>query len=144
MYPFVRDLMLRGDRNDESGRVQGFWRTKGGNMIDTSQFGKITIQGKSYTTDIQIFPDGQVADGWWRKHGHRLTLPDLDALLASKPEVLVVGTGVYGRMLPENGLQAILKGMGIDIILAPTDQAVQHFNRLFFERPTAGGFHLTC
>ena len=113
-------------------------------MIDTSQFGTITIQGKIYTTDVQIFPDGRVADGWWRKHGHRVTLQDLEALLASKPEVLVVGTGVYDRVLPENGLQATLKGMGIEIILAPTDQAVRHFNRLFGERPTAGGFHLTC
>ena len=119
--------------------------TKAGvDMIDTSQFGKITIRGKSYTTDVQIFPDGRVADGWWRKHGHRLTLPDLEALLASEPEVLVVGTGVYGRMLPEDGLQKTLKKMGINLILAPNDQAIQHFTRLFSERPTAGGFHLTC
>ncbi len=113
-------------------------------MIDSTEFGKITIQGKAYTTDVQIFPDGQVTDGWWRKHGHRLTLQDLEALLASKPEVLVVGTGVHGRMLPENGLEKSLRSMGIDFILAPNDQAVRHFNRLSAERPTAGGFHLTC
>ncbi len=113
-------------------------------MIDSNEFGVITIQGRSYTTDVQIFPDGQVKDGWWRKHGHRLTLQDLDALLASRPEVLVVGTGVHGRMLPEHGLEATLHDMGIEFILAPNDQAVQHFNRLFTARTTAGGFHLTC
>ncbi|MDJ0720915.1 MAG: MTH938/NDUFAF3 family protein [Desulfobacterales bacterium] len=113
-------------------------------MIDRFQFGRMTIRGETYTTDVQIFPDGRVADGWWRKHGHRLTLADLEVLLASKPDVLVVGTGVYGRVLPEDGLEATLQKMGIDLILAPNDEAVAHFNRLFANRPTAGGFHLTC
>ena len=113
-------------------------------MIDSNAFGQITIQGKHYTTDVQIFPDGKVRDGWWRKHGHRLALQDLEALLACKPAVLVVGTGVYGRVLPEKGLEDTLKQMGIDFIFAPNDQAVEHFNRLFSECPTAGGFHLTC
>ena len=113
-------------------------------MIDSNAFGTIIIQGKRYTTDVQIYPDGKVRDGWWRKHGHRLTLHDLEALLASNPDVLVVGTGVYGRMIPEKGLEESLKEMGIDFIFAPNDEAVEHFNRLFPERPTAGGFHLTC
>ena len=113
-------------------------------MIDSITFGRITIQGKSYTTDVQIFPDGRVADNWWRKHGHRLSLNDLEVLLASKPEVLVVGTGVNGRMLPEDGVEDMLKSLGIDFILAPNDQAVHYFNRHFAARPTAGGFHLTC
>jgi hypothetical protein len=122
----------------------GFIAKEAVKMIDEIQFGKITIKGNTYTTDVQIFPDGRVADGWWRKHGHHLTLADLDVLLASKPDVLVVGTGVYGRVLPEDGLEETLQNMGIDVILAPNDQARAYFNRLFGDRPTAGGFHLTC
>lgn len=113
-------------------------------MIDSIEFGKITIQGQVYTTDVRILPDGRVLDGWWRKHGHRLTLQDLDVLLANKPEILVVGTGVHGRMLPEAGLEDTLKGMGIDLVIAPNDEAVRHFNRLVAERRPAGCFHLTC
>jgi hypothetical protein len=113
-------------------------------MIEDHDFGSITIQGQTYTTDVQVFPDGRVADGWWRKHGHRLTLRDLDALLASKPEVIVVGTGVHGRMLPEAGLEASLRSMGFELFIAPNAEAVRHFNRLAGEHPTAGCFHLTC
>lgn len=113
-------------------------------MIDGHAFGSITIQGQTYSTDVQIFPDGRVADGWWRKHGHRLTLRDMDALLASKPKVIVVGTGVHGRMLPEPGLEAAIRIMGIDLVLAPNAQAVRHFNRLAGKHPTAACFHLTC
>jgi hypothetical protein len=113
-------------------------------MIDAIKFGAISIQGQTYSTDVLIFPDGQVKDGWWRKHGHRLTLGDLDALLRTNPEVLVVGTGVHGRMLPEAGLEDAIRNMGIELVIAPNGQAMRHFNRLAGERSVAGGFHLTC
>lgn len=113
-------------------------------MIDAFEFGKITIQGQVYTTDVRILPDGRILDGWWRKHGHRLTLQDLDVVLSAKPEILVVGTGVHGRMLPEAGLEDTIRGMGIDLVIAVNDQAVRDFNRLVASRATAGGFHLTC
>ena len=113
-------------------------------MIDSIAFGKITIKGQAYTTDVRIFSDGRVLDGWWRKHGHRLTLQDLAELLADQPEVLVVGTGVYGRMLPESGLEETIRGMGIELFIAPNDQAMEHFNRQSVPRRAAGCFHLTC
>ena len=113
-------------------------------MIDTFEFGTITIRGQTYTTDVLIFPDGRVADGWWRKHGHRLSKRDLDTLLTNQPEVIVVGAGIHGRMLPETGLQEAIRDLGIELIIAPNDQAVPHFNRLVASRRIAGGFHLTC
>ena len=113
-------------------------------MIDAFEFGTITILGQTYTTDVLIFADGRVADGWWRKHGHRLSMRDLDTLLNNKPEAIVVGAGIHGRMLPETGLQESLRDLGIELIIAPNDQAVAHFNRLVKAHRTAGGFHLTC
>ena len=113
-------------------------------MIDSIEFGKITIKGHAYTTDVRILTDGRVLDGWWRKHGHRLTLHDLEDLLADQPEVIVVGTGVYGRMLPESGLEDTIRGMGIELFIAPNDEAVRHFNLQLASRQAAGCFHLTC
>lgn len=113
-------------------------------MIDAFEFGAITIQGQTYTTDVLIFPDGRVADGWWRKHGHRLSMRDLDTLLTNEPEIIVVGAGIHGRMLPETGLRETIQDRGIELIIAPNDQAVPHFNRLVASRRIAGGFHLTC
>ena len=88
--------------------------------------------------------DGRVADGWWRKHGHRLSMRDLGTLLADEPEIIVVGAGIHGRMLPETGLPETIQDLGIELIIAPNDQAVKDFNRLLASRRTAGGFHLTC
>lgn len=113
-------------------------------MIETSAFGSIQIDGKTYTSDILITPDGRVLENWWRRHGHRLTLMDIEKLIAAEPDVIVVGTGVYGRMLPAPGLEKALQDRGIELILVATGEAISHFNRLQASRKTGAGFHLTC
>lgn len=113
-------------------------------MIEKNEFGSIQIDGKSYTTDILIYPDGQISDRWWRRHGHQLALEDIEALIAAEPEIIVIGTGVYGRMLPEPGLEQVMADRGIELVLAPTSDAVSFFNRLPSSRRKGAGFHLTC
>lgn len=113
-------------------------------MIEQSEFGAIQIDGKIYTTDIIIYPDGRVSDHWWRRHGHRLAFEDMDTLIASEPDIIVIGSGVSGRMLPEPGLEKILADRGIELVLAPTGDAVSHFNRLQSSHKTGAGLHLTC
>ena len=113
-------------------------------MIENSDFGSIQIDGKTYTTDIIIYPDGRITDNWWRRHGHRLSLNDIEALVSADPEVIVIGTGVYGRMLPEPGLKKKLSQLGIELVLGATTEAVSHFNRLRSTRRVGAGFHLTC
>jgi hypothetical protein len=113
-------------------------------MIEKNAFGSIQVDGKKYTTDILIYPDGRVSDNWWRKHGHRLSLADIEALVATAPEMIVIGTGVYGRMLPEAGLEKELRKRGIKLVMDPTGEAIACFNRLRTTRKIGGGFHLTC
>ena len=113
-------------------------------MIENNTFGSIQIDGKTYTTDVLIYPDGRVADGWWRRHGHQLTLEDLENVIASEPELIVIGTGVYGRMQPDLGLEKALQKHGIDLVIDITGEAIHHFNRLHKTRRIGGGFHLTC
>ncbi|MFO7715989.1 hypothetical protein [Desulfosarcina sp.] len=56
-------------------------------MIDSSAFGVMTIDGRTYTSDLFIFPDGRVRDGWWRQRGHVLCVDDLLALVDTAPEL---------------------------------------------------------
>jgi hypothetical protein len=113
-------------------------------MIEKSDFGSIQVDGKRYTTDIIIYPDGRVADNWWRKHGHRLSLADIEDLIAAEPELIVIGSGVYGRMLPETGLEEALRARGIALVIDVTANAITRFNDLQATRRIGGGFHLTC
>jgi hypothetical protein len=113
-------------------------------QIDNYRFGHIDVQGYSYDADVIIFPD-HVQERWRRREGHRLAQEDLETILAEKPEVLVVGTGYYGRMLvPEETLDS-LRAAGVDIRVAKTGEAVDEFNRL--QRKCArivAALHLTC
>ena len=39
--------------------------------ITSYRFGKIDIDGRTYTSDVMITPERGV-DAWWRKEGHRM------------------------------------------------------------------------
>jgi len=113
-------------------------------MIESIAFGRITVNGRTYHQDVLIYPDGSVIDGWWRRQGHRLVLGDLIDLLASQPEIIVAGTGIYGRMRPDPTLFQALANRNIELVTLPSEEAAAHFNRIVANQKTAGGFHLTC
>jgi len=112
--------------------------------IDQYRFGHIDIEGHGYDADVIMFPD-PVQESWWRQEGHRVAREDLDTGLAEKPEMLVVGTGYYGRMqVPEETLDA-LRSAGIDVRAEKTGSAVEEFNRLQQEcARIVAALHLTC
>ncbi len=112
--------------------------------IDAYNFGKIDIGGKHYTSDVIISPDS-IKDAWWRKAGHRLHIEDLDYVVSLKPDVLVVGTGYYGRMVVPHETKVFLETKGIEVRSMCTSEAVKEFNKLQqnYARIVAA-LHLTC
>lgn len=113
-------------------------------VIESYAFGNIVIDGRRYTSDLIIFPDGKIVNGWWRKSGHLVTEADIAGLLAAKPEVIVVGTGASGMLKPARGMEEILEKKGIRMITAPCRQAINHFNALSPSKSVGACFHLTC
>ena len=112
--------------------------------VTAYQFGKIRIDGKLYTSDVIVSSDG-VEDFWWRKEGHRLQAEDLETIVAKRPEVLVVGTGYFGRMRIPKETENYLATHAIRLIEAPTSEAVNEFTRLQGESTkAAAAFHLIC
>lgn len=65
--------------------------------IESYSFGNIVIDEEEYTNDVIVFPNG-VKDNWWRKEGHSLHPDDIEDVIDRDPDVLVVGTGAYGRV----------------------------------------------
>lgn len=114
-------------------------------MIESCLFGAMTVNGSKYTSDLMIFPDGRVADQWWRAEGHRLTLRDMMPLIESAPRLIVAGMGIYGQMKSEPGLEKALKAKGISLVTDNTEAAARRFNDLSKEQAgVAACFHLTC
>ena len=115
-------------------------------MIESYDFGLIVIKARRYTSDIIVFPE-QVIEGWWRKEGHRIYVEDLKEILnhEPRPEVLVVGTGYYGIVKISPDVETVLKSQRIELVVQPTKEACQTFNKLLkSNKRVAGAFHLTC
>jgi hypothetical protein len=120
-----------------------------GAMIEKYEFGSLIVDGKEYHSDVIILPEaapgGQRVDAnWWRKEGHRLDKADVDKVTGAKPEVLVVGTGYYGRMKVPEETAEFLSGLGIELYAQPTKEACQKYNELEGTRKVAAALHLTC
>ncbi|MGD2249294.1 MAG: MTH938/NDUFAF3 family protein [Candidatus Methanofastidiosia archaeon] len=109
-------------------------------MIEHYSFGKITIDGQTYTSDVIILTD-TILD-WWRDQGHVLNPQDLQKVYEKSPDTLVVGTGAYGRMKVPEKTRSHIKKKGITLIVEKTEDAVQTFNKL--KGSKAAALHLTC
>jgi hypothetical protein len=112
--------------------------------IDSYQFGKIVIDGTAYNSDCLILGDSVQAH-WRRKHGHLLTVEDLQSVIAVKPSVLVVGCGASGLMKVSEDIGQVLLEHGIELFTANTSKAVTRFNKLAEKgENVAAALHLTC
>jgi hypothetical protein len=106
-------------------------------------FGRITVDGKTYTSDIIIFPD-HVKSSWWRLEGHLLQVPDLKEVIDIKPRVLIIGTGYYGAMRVPDETITHLKSIGVDVYVRNSKDAVELYNKIMSKQPTVAALHLTC
>ena len=113
-------------------------------MIDSYKFGQIIVNGHTYRRDLIIFP-GHVQADWWRAQGHQLAVADLEAVLAQPPEVLVVGTGTFGRVKVLAGTEEALAAQGVELVARPTKAACDRYNELLAAgRHVVAALHLTC
>ena len=112
--------------------------------IDSYQFGQIVIDGTSYSSDCLIIGDS-VQSNWWRKQGHSLSAEDIEAAIAAKPSVLIVGCGASGLMQVPKQTQQVLQQNDILLEVLDTYKAVQRFNDLSQAGVNvAAALHLTC
>lgn len=112
-------------------------------MIDDYRFGEIKISGKTYQTDVIIYPD-HIDVHWWREQSHNLIVGDIKEVIDAKPDVIVIGTGEPGLMQVEKETLEHLKKSGIKIIIQPTKRAYKEYNRLATAKKVVACLHLTC
>ncbi len=111
--------------------------------IDSYSFGRIVIDGRTYTSDVILYP-GRVDASWWRKEGHLLQFEDVAEAVQAKPGVLVIGTGYAGVMrVPRETVERIER-LGIEVRAERTSKAVGIFNDLQGSRTVIAALHITC
>jgi hypothetical protein len=112
--------------------------------IDSCAFGSIVIDGKKYTSDLILFPDGRVKSHWRRRAGHRLAREDIQELIDAGPDIIVAGIGVSGMVKPETDLERWLETRGIRFLPAANQEAAEIYNRSVSQKKVGACFHLTC
>lgn len=113
----------------------------GSQFIEHYEFGKIRIDGKTYTNDLIILNE-EIHSGWWREKGHQLLKKDLEKVLEYQPELLIVGKGYNGRMSVS---QSLKKQLDFELQVYKTSEAITQYNRALDEnKKVAAAFHLTC
>jgi hypothetical protein len=85
----------------------------------------------------------RVVTNWWRREGDSLALEDLEDVLDSLPERMILGVGAHGRLRPDPDVIAELERRGTAVECLRTDEAVRRYRELD-EQQTAVALHLTC
>jgi len=111
--------------------------------IDSYTFGRIVINGKTYTSDVIIYPN-RVDAAWWRKEGHLLQLLDVEKALQAKPDVVVIGTGYAGIMRVPRETRDQISAQGIEVKVERTSKAVEMYNDLQGAGIVIALLHITC
>ena len=113
-------------------------------LIESYDFGQITINGILYTKDVIITGEKTVA-GWMRKEGHLLQVADISqAIEESAPEVAIVGTGYDGMMGVPAETRLYFQRKGIELFVEKTREACDLFNALSKTKRALAALHLTC
>ena len=112
-------------------------------MIESYEFGRVTVDGKEYTGDIIVFP-GWVNAGWWRREGHDLNIEDIESLLREKPDIIVVGTGINGMLRVPDRTRDYIASRGINLVVERTAKACELYNELSRNSKTVAALHVTC
>ncbi|MEW6108023.1 MAG: Mth938-like domain-containing protein [Nitrospirota bacterium] len=111
--------------------------------IEDYSFGKIVINGKTYTSDVIVYTD-RVDPAWWRKEGHYLQEADLMDIVNAAPDILIIGTGYSGVMQVPEEIIEFLESKDIKVHVGKTGKAVELFNKQPSDKKIIGAFHLTC
>jgi hypothetical protein len=112
-------------------------------QIDSYTFGHIVVDGRIYLRDLIIYPD-RVAEHWRREEGHSLCPADVAEVIEARPNLLIVGRGVFNRLNVPAEMLTVLRTAGIEVIAEPTGRACVTYNRLREVRHVVAALHLSC
>ena len=116
--------------------------------IEGTEFGSITIDGKTYEYDVIIRLSGEVEKRRKKlskeQYGtsHILSKAEAKSVFEDGCELLVIGAGQQGnvRLSPEAG--AYFEKKGCQVMVQPTPEAIGSFNESRAKK--IGLMHVTC
>lgn len=116
--------------------------------IEGTEFGEITIDGKTYDHDVVVRLSGEVIK---RKKklskkfygtSHVLSEDEARFLFEKGCDQIVIGSGQMGNVQLSPEAEAFFGKKGCEVLLRPTPEAIRLFNRSHAHK--IGLFHVTC
>jgi uncharacterized protein len=92
---------------------------------------EITVGKEVWTRPVALTADGVIPD-WSPAPVERLSIDDLEPLIATKPELIIVGTGAR-QVLPNRELMFAMARSGVGLEMMDTAAAARTFNVLLSE-----------
>ena len=112
-------------------------------IINSTKFGSITIDGKTYHEDVIITWDGEVKEIHLAVR-HLFGLPEFNQI-TSKIDLLIVGTGGSDLCKISDELREVCRERGIELIEMISREAIKKFNEAFNQGKKVAAFiHVTC
>jgi hypothetical protein len=117
--------------------------------IDSTVFGAITIDGKTYEHDVVVRLSGEVVKRKKklskRLYGtsHVLSGDEARFLFEKGCDQLVIGSGQMDNVRLSPEAEAYFERKGCEVLLEPTPAAIRTFNRSRVKK-RIGLFHVTC
>lgn len=109
--------------------------------INSFRFGSLTINNKTYTSDMAVHWDGELSP---MESSHTISKEDLIDFLLKAPEAIVIGTGIAGNVKIDKDAEEYLKIKNIELITKKTPEAIEEFNRISRQKKVIALMHVTC
>jgi len=116
--------------------------------IDRSEFGSITIDGKTYEHDVIIHLSGKVDERQKKlskeQYGtsHIISKAEAKSVFEDGCDLLIIGSGQEGNVHLSPEASNYFKKKGCHVIVQPTPEAICSFNRSRDKK--IGLMHVTC
>lgn len=118
--------------------------------IDSTEFGSITIEGNTYPHDILIRLSGEVVKRkkkLSKKHygtSHIISREEAEFIYEKGCDTLVLGAGQEGNVTLSPEAAEFFQHHDCRVILRPTPDAIEVYNKAKGKHKTIGLFHVTC
>ena len=110
--------------------------------IDSTKFGEITIDGKTYYSDVTVYWDGKIE---YRTKEHVIDVDEFLKLLEKKVDILIVGTGHEGIVDVSKKVRDLALDRKVKIIELQSPYAIEVFNSYASQhKKVVAVIHTTC
>jgi hypothetical protein len=115
--------------------------------IERLSWGRVHVNGYRPFKDAKVYPGGARAWDWEETgtgHESGIQPSDVEELLGHGAEVIVIATGIFGRLRVHPDTLRLLEERGVATHIFKTDEAVRLYNEMRETEPVGGLFHSTC